>query len=56
VESAKVVQETKRGARRQEPSTTTIVVVVCMDVSYFIGKWGRTKRMLETGGTGGNEE
>ena len=28
----------------------------CTDVSYSTGKCGRTKRMLETGGTGGNEE
>ena len=42
----------KRGAQ----PTTTIVLWWCTDLSYSTGKCGRTKRMLETGGTGGNEE
>ena len=37
------------GGKCKGGPTTTIVLWWCTDLSYSIGKWGRTKRMLETG-------
>jgi len=44
VESAKVVQETKRGARRQQPTTTIVVVVYGRIILHFL--WCQTKPVL----------